>query len=142
MLTSEFSIAFTQSAVTGTGIIFADGVSIFISIFVSDKLSDAHIAKFHSCTFDTVLVCFADCIECIDWWTMTWIRHWSITKDKTVASISPVFSFVKIRVVMTHHVSQLKISTITHICDVTIFTRATNSTGNTTSGYTGNTKSN
>jgi hypothetical protein len=104
MLTSEFGVAFTQSAVTGTGIIFADGVSIFISIFVSDEFSDAHIAKFHSCTFDTVLVCFADCIEGVDWWTVAWIRHWSVAKDETVASISPVFSFVKVGVVMTHHV--------------------------------------
>ena len=35
-----------------------------------------------------------------------------LTKNKTVASISPVFSFIKLRIVIFHHINQLEISSV------------------------------
>jgi hypothetical protein len=79
MLAGKLGVALAQGAVACVGVILADGIAILVSVFVLDKLANAHFTKFHSGAFHTVFVGFANRVESVDWWTVTWIGHWSVT---------------------------------------------------------------
>merc|ERR1711935_162773 len=73
----------------------------------------------------TVLVCLTHCVQLVNWPAVafylilikcsqlvlfTWIAHWSITENETVAAIGPVLALVEIAIVVLHHFRQLRIT--------------------------------
>jgi len=100
---SKHSVTLTNVTLTASGFVSTDWSAVFVSISVSDKLSDTFVAVLFACTLQAILILLTDSVELIDWWTVARVGHWSVTKNQTIATISPVFALVEIRVEEAHH---------------------------------------
>jgi len=69
---------------------------VSVSISVLDKFANASVTELHASTLQAILVGLADAVKSIDWWTVTWVRHWAVTKNKTVATVGPVFALIEV----------------------------------------------
>jgi len=108
----KLQIAFAKVTAARAGGVLAELITVSLSVLVFDKFSDASVSMGSSSTFLAIFVSFAHSIKSIYWWAVTGVRHWSVTKNETVASVSPVFALVELRVVMLHHVGELIVPTL------------------------------
>jgi len=95
MRLGEHGVALAQVTLAGAEIVSADGVAVLVAVLVLDKFTDTSVTVLHARAFQAVFVSFADGIEGINWWTVTGIGHWSVAKNKTVATICPVLALIE-----------------------------------------------
>lgn len=110
---SEHGVTLTQVSFARSGGVVAHtitSIELPDGHIVSDELADAHLPMSSSGTFQTIFVLFADCVQRIDWGTVAGVGHGSVTKNETIASVSPIFALIKLRVKMVHHFRELKVS--------------------------------
>ena len=133
MLTGKHGVTLTQIPFTGSSIVSANYIIVFVAVFVLNwvlvlksleknclefqifyliEFTDTGITVLHSSAFETVFVLLADCIESVNWCTATHVGHRSVAENQAVASVSPVLSFIEVSVVVLHHVSQLEVSSL------------------------------
>jgi len=103
----EHGVALAEIPLAGAEIVAADGVTVLVAVLVLDELADTSVTMLLARAFQAVLVSFANGVEGINWWTVTGIGHWAITKNKTVAAICPVLALIEITIVVFHHIDQL-----------------------------------
>merc|ERR1712193_10616 len=103
----EHGVALAQITRARTQVVLAHGIAILVAVAILDEFSNACVAVFHAGAFQTILVRLAHSVQSVDWWTMAWVGHWSITKNQTIAAIGPVLALIEIAVVVAHHVDQL-----------------------------------
>jgi len=111
VILGKLFITFTECSFAASSLVSADWSVVSDSEVVSHKFSDAHFSVCHSCAFLAVFVLLADVIELVNWRSVAGIGHWSIAEDETLATVSPVFSLVKVGIVEVHLVHKLTVST-------------------------------
>ena len=90
------NVTLAQGSSTSVGLVRALEAALFETVAISMKFWNAFIAVAHFGAFETVFVGLARSIERINGRTVARFRHWSITEEHAVASISKVLSLVKI----------------------------------------------
>jgi hypothetical protein len=90
-------------------------VSAFDAPVVLDKLADALGSEFLSNALLALFVFVALDIKLVDWFSVSHVAHRPIAENETLATVRPIFSFVKFRVVVFHHLQQIVISSWTEL---------------------------
>lgn len=80
VILGKCKIAFTKGTVACAGVILAELIItvIGLTVLVTDELADACVPMGCSSAFLAVFVLFAYRVKSINWWTVTWVRHWSV----------------------------------------------------------------
>jgi len=106
----KLAIAFAQCASASVGIIRTLGIAIAEALVVTNELANAHVAKLLTSALLTLFVGTADGVECIHWCSLAHVTHWPIAEHETVATVGPVLALVKVGVVVSHLVDQLRVA--------------------------------
>jgi len=77
----KHGVALAEVALAAAEVVLADGVAVLVAVAVLDELANASVAVFHACALEAVFVRLANSVECVNWWTVTWVGHWAVAFD-------------------------------------------------------------